>query len=127
MLTVILNIILRKKFTITESQNLIKLLEDKLEETEAKFISESNKVKVEKEMFETKIKVLEDSNKAFIVNTQAPDDLPAKFGKSVENSSKCNGSEKHQDPDETQNIFIPTFQLKNFHALSSKLGGISTL
>ena len=87
-----------------ESQNLIKLLEDKLEETEAKFISESNKVKVEKEMFETKIKVLEDSSKAFKDNTktpevmaETPDDPTAKFGKSEENSNELNESDEPQD------------------------------
>ena len=45
-----------------ESQNFIKLLEDKLGETEAKFIKESNKFKAEKEALENKIKVLEESN-----------------------------------------------------------------
>ena len=67
-----------------ESHNLIKLLEDKFEETEAKFIRESKKFKAEKES-----RGLEDSNKAFKVNTiapeveaEAPADPPAKFGKS---------------------------------------------
>ena len=114
-----------------ESQNLIKLLEDKLAETEAMFIRECNKFKAEKETFDHKIKLLEDSNKAFKVYTKVkaekPIDPPAKLEKADENSNELNESDKHQDPDENQNNFIPNIPVKNKFQTLSNLDGISTL
>jgi hypothetical protein len=115
-----------------ESQNIIKLLEEKLGETEAKFIREANKFQAEKETFVNQIKLLEDSNKMIKLNDKAEglDDPPSQFGKlNVENAKEItNEVNEIEEPDENQNSFIPAILVSNkFQAFSSSFLGITTL
>ena len=54
-----------------ESQNIVKILEDKLENAEAQFIEESSKFKAEKEIFEKEINLLKESKKKSTVSFNA--------------------------------------------------------
>ena len=124
----------------TESQKLIKILEDKLENTEAKFITESNKFKAEKESFENQIKHLKESNRKNKETVKSLEAIATKSEDPHREKKKCEAKivkleEKANDllenkeiTDDNQNNFVSSIPVSNkFQALASNLDGISSL